>query len=152
VTMLDLGACFCGQPATRTLAAVPYCDPCAEVVLAPIRKKVAQRTGVGYGMQVGRLRPDWGPRFADLECCLCEATWVGPIGEQCSWCADALDNMRAWQAEMLLRPELPDHDDQRYDAAVEAWAGRLGRGIAADLITEPQATAAIQREVRRVAA
>jgi hypothetical protein len=152
VTMLDLGACFCGQPATRTLAAVAYCHGCAEVVLAPIRRHVAEHHGIGFGLQVGRLRPDWGPRYADLQCCLCEATWVGPIGEQCSWCTEALDNMRAWQAEMLLRPELPDHDDQRYDAAVEAWAGRLGRGIAADLITEPQATAAIQREVRRVAA
>jgi hypothetical protein len=37
MTMLELGACFCGQPATRTLAAVPYCDPCAETVLGRAR-------------------------------------------------------------------------------------------------------------------
>jgi hypothetical protein len=149
---LDLGACFCGQPATRTLAAVAYCDACAEVVLAPIRRRVAEHHGIGFGEQHGTLRPDWGPRYAELECCLCEAGWVGPIGEPCSWCTDALDNMRQWQAEILLRPELPDADDDRYEAAVQAWAERLGRGVRAELITESQMVAAISREVRRMAA
>jgi hypothetical protein len=77
---------------------------------------------------------------------------VGPIGEPCSWCTDALDNMRQWQAEILLRPELPDADDDRYEAAVQAWAERLGRGVRAELITESQMVAAISREVRRMAA
>lgn len=150
--MTDLGRCFCGQPASRTLAAVAYCDGCAETVLAPIRRRVAERHGIGFGEQHGPMRPDWGPRFADLECSVCEATWVGPIGEPCSWCRDALEHMQQWQAEILLDPELPDVDDQRYEAAVTAWAERLGRGVKAELISESQMVAAIQREAgRRVA-
>jgi hypothetical protein len=95
VTMLDLGACFCGQPATRTLAAVPYCDPCAEVVLAPIRER--HPSNGGYGRQIGLMRPDWGEGYADLECDHCHATWVGKIGEACGWCVKAMDEPRRLQ-------------------------------------------------------
>ena len=149
---MTLGACFCGQPATRTLAFVAYCDGCLETILAPIRRRVAERHGIGLGEQHGPLRPDWGPRYADLQCSVCEATWVGPIGESCSWCADALEHMQQWQAEILLAPELPDVDDDRYEAAATAWAERLGRGVAAGLVTPQQAMAALQRESRRTAA
>jgi hypothetical protein len=149
VTVLDVEPCACGQPATRTLGATPYCDECAEQVLGPIRQKVAQRDGVGFGEQHGKRRPDWGFSYAELKCNMCGATWVGPLHERCSWCEDALDHMRAWQAEILLRPELPDRDDQRYDDAIQAWCGRLGRGIQAELITEQQAALAVQREARR---
>ncbi len=149
MTVLDLDQCACGQPATRTLGARPYCDECAEQVLAPIRKKVAQRDGVGYGEQHGRRRPDWGYSYADLKCNLCGATWVGPIYERCTWCEDALDRMRQWQAEMLLDPDLPDPDDARYKAACGAWAQRLGRAVNSELVTVQQAIGALQREERR---
>ena len=146
---MTLDACFCGRPATRTLAAVGSCDGCLETILAPIRRRVAERHGCGFGEQHGPLRPDWGSRYADLQCSVCEATWVGPIGEPCSWCADALEHMRAWQAEILLAPELPDVDDERYEAAATAWAERLGRGVRAGLISETQMMAVIRREVER---
>jgi hypothetical protein len=89
MTMLELGACFCGQPATRTLAAVPYCDPCAEVVLAPIRERHPSN-----GQQVGPLRLDYGPGWAELGCTTCGATWVGHIGEPCSSCVARIDEPR----------------------------------------------------------
>jgi hypothetical protein len=101
VTMLDLGACFCGQPATRTLAAVPYCDPCAEVVLAPIRERHPSN-----GQQVGPLRPDYGPGWAELGCTTCGATWVGHIGEPCSWCLERLDEPRRERLRLAPPPSL----------------------------------------------
>ena len=149
MTVLELDECACGQPATRTLGARPYCDECAEEVLAPIRKRVARRDGVGYGEQTGRRRPDWGYSYADLTCNLCGATWTGPMYERCHWCQDALERMQAWQAEMLLDPDLPDAADERYKAACEAWAERLGRGVRSALVTEQQAMAALQRQARR---
>jgi hypothetical protein len=99
--MLDLGACFCGQPATRTLAAVPYCDPCAEVVLAPIRERHPSN-----GQQVGPLRPDYGPGWAELGCTTCGATWVGHIGEPCSWCLERLDEPRRERLRLAPPPSL----------------------------------------------
>jgi hypothetical protein len=104
VTVLDLGACFCGQPATRTLAAVPYCDPCAEVVLAPIRERHPS-TG-GYGRQIGPLREDWGNNYAELECDDCGATWVGPIGEVCGHCVERLDEPRRERLRLAPPPNL----------------------------------------------
>jgi hypothetical protein len=101
VTMLDLGACFCGQPATRTLAAVPYCDPCAEVVLAPIRERHPSN-----GQQVGPLRPDYGPGWAELGCTTCGATWVGRIGDTCGWCIKALDEPRTSKLRLAPPPDV----------------------------------------------
>jgi hypothetical protein len=101
VTVLELGACFCGQPATRTLAAVPYCDPCAEVVLAPIRERHPSN-----GQQVGPLRPDYGPGWAELGCTTCGATWVGYIGEPCSWCLERLDEPRRERLRLAPPPSL----------------------------------------------
>jgi hypothetical protein len=100
--MLDLGACFCGRPATRTLAAIPYCDPCAEVVLAPIR----ERHPSNGQQQVGPLRPDYGPGWAELGCTTCGATWVGHIGEPCSSCMDRIDEPRR-----LKLATIPNYDD-----------------------------------------
>jgi hypothetical protein len=87
--MLELGACFCGQPATRTLAAIPYCDGCAETILAPLRERHPSN-----GQQVGPLRPDYGPGWAELGCTTCGATWVGHIGEPCPACVERLDEPR----------------------------------------------------------
>jgi hypothetical protein len=147
--MRTLGNCFCGQPATQTLCDIEYCHPCAETILAPIRKQVAQRHGTGFGEQVGPLRPDWGEHYADLQCSVCEAGWVGPIGEPCTWCQDALEHMQQWQAEILLHPDLPDPSDARYEAAAIAWAERVGRGVTAGLVTPQQAIRALEREARR---
>ncbi len=137
--------CQCGAPAIQKLCAVAYCAPCADKILKQIRARVAKRQGLGFGEQTGQLRHDWGDDWADLECNVCGATWVGPIGEPCSWCAESLEHMRQWQTKILLRPELPDPDDERYPQAVVAWMQRLERGVEAELVTEPQILAAIRR-------
>lgn len=90
MTVLELGACSCGQPATRTLGSVAYCVECAETVLAPIRA----RHPSGHGWQSGQLRPDYGDGWAELECDNCHAGWVGRIGETCGWCVKAADEPR----------------------------------------------------------
>lgn len=109
-------------------------------------------TLTGIGIQHGPQRPDWAPGWADLQCDQCDATWTGPIGETCGYCATNLTNMRQWQADKLLRPELPDPDDTRYVAAVTAWAQRLATAVKADLITRQHAETAYQRERTRTAA
>lgn len=103
----------------------------------------------GAGRQRGPLRPDWGEDWAELACDRCGASWVGPIGEACDWCAVALERMRVWQAEKLLQPELPDRDDARRRHSLEAWAERLARGVEAELITAAEARAAFDRHKDR---
>lgn len=44
----------------------------------------------GRGFQNGPLRPDWGDGWADLRCDRCGATWVGPLGEVCSFCEEII--------------------------------------------------------------
>lgn len=90
------GLCACGADAVRTLCAVAYCWTCAEAILEPLRDKhLVDEGGIGWGRQCGRLRPDWGPRYADLCCTICFATWTGPVGEACSWCIDRREALTA---------------------------------------------------------
>jgi hypothetical protein len=91
--------CTCGDRATRTLGSISYCAACVEIVLTPIRVAVSERDGVGFGCQVGRLRPDWGSRWAELACTLCDAGWVGPIGERCHWCERRIELRARWRAD-----------------------------------------------------
>lgn len=100
MTMTELGACFCGEPAARTIGSVAYCRECAETVLAPIRAKYPS----GHGYQVGKMRPDWGDDCAELECDNCHAGWVGPIGETCAWCLQAADEPR--KAKLAVLPPI----------------------------------------------
>lgn len=74
----------------------------------------------GRGYQVGRLRPDFGDRFADLECDNdeCGASWVGEIGEECAYCHDDAP-ARRWAASRVLH---------EFDQRVQA---ERGRGVAA---------------------
>lgn len=149
--MSALPPCSCGAPADRLLAASSYCDPCAEAFLEPIRGRVfSDEGGIGYGRQVGRMRPDWGPRFADLACSRCSATWTGPIGEPCSYCIRFVELAVDARREVLLRPDLPD--DDRRPAALKRWAHDLADAVKAELITEHEARAAWGRKVVRDAA
>ena len=107
------------------------------------------RDVIGHGPQTGPLRPDWGDNWADLACTVCNATWTGPIGEPCAYCEWAIVNMQRWQAELLLEPDLPDRDDQRWANAVDAWADRLARAVDAGLVTAREARHAYERERRR---
>jgi hypothetical protein len=107
----------------------------------------------GHGQQAGILRPEYGDGWAELQCDECDATWVGPIGEACNWCATALDNMRRWQAEKVLEAPEYDIDDANYLTAVERWRERLHRAASDDagLITPVRARIAYEQAVRRAA-
>jgi hypothetical protein len=103
----------------------------------------------GHGQQAGILRPEYGDGWAELTCDECDATWVGPIGEACNWCATALDNMRKWQAEkVLLCPEV-DVEDERYVGVMEAWGQRLHVAVTAGLVTADQARLTYERATKR---
>lgn len=90
----------------------------------------------GQGAQVGPLRPDYGDGWADLKCDQCGATWTGPLGEVCSWCIDAEERQRQWQAELVLRKPDVDRDDKQYDGAMRAWAERMNNAVKAGLVTK----------------
>lgn len=83
--------------------------------------------------------------YTALQCDQCEATWVGPEGESCDWCQTALDNMRKWQAQLVLHPPEHDQDDRQRPAALQAWQQRLSVAIAAKLITREHAARAWDR-------
>ena len=95
----SLSRCSCGASAVRTLGSISYCAECVEIVLAPIRVAVAERDGIGFGFQIGRRRFDWGRRWAELACSLCDASWVGPIGERCYWCERRVELRARWLAD-----------------------------------------------------
>lgn len=146
----------CGQPAARLIAALAFCASCAEAFLEPIRARVAAREitetpGIGFGRQIGPSRADWGPDFADLQCDVCEATWTGPIGESCSYCAQWLDLATETQRQRLLWPDLPDPQSDRHYPALQTWAKQLAAAVAEQIITEHQARAAWDRKVPDVA-
>ena len=135
----------CGQPATRTLCAETLCHQCAETILQPIRYRVGL---TGSGMLAGIYRPEYGPGVADLECGACGATWVGVVGDPCTWCEDRAENQRRWQAELVLQAPLHDRDDPRRRAALEAWAQRLATAVQAGIIDRHEADRAWKRALK----
>lgn len=131
----------CGSTAVRTLAINAYCEQCAEAILAPIRARVIQTPGQGIGRQIAP-RPDWGTKWADLECDECSAGWTGPINEPCSYCAVRHEQTRQHQRDLCLAAP----DDQ---TTPTAWAHRLQHAIEAGLITRTEANHAIRRSTER---
>jgi hypothetical protein len=123
-----------------------YCAGHAELLLGPIRERVMLREGFeGIGRSNGVYRPDHGPGMFELDCSACGYGWVGLAGQECNACAVTRERLAKWQAEKLLRPELPDRDSPRFDGAFEAWAERLARGVDAGLVTAHDATKALRR-------
>lgn len=139
-TVDDLGR-QCGLPGVRNIAASGFC---AEHLAAFYFRVLG---GLGVGRQVGPLRLDWGPNFANLECCVCEATWVGPLGEPCYWCERLDQIQRKHQAEIVSRPPDIDRADTRFVPAMRAWGERLARAVAAGIVTEDRARNAWRRQV-----
>ena len=71
---------------------------------------------------------------------------VGLAWEQCPYCIDRDERMRNRQRRLLLRPELPDRDDNARPGALEAWGDRLAHGISTGVVTAADADAAWERE------
>lgn len=148
-------SCRCGAPSVRTIAAIAYCDGCAERFLEPIRRRVlareiADESGIGSGRPV-RRRDDLGEMDFDLECTVCGATWSGEAWEICGYCIRFCELANEAQRKVALYPDLPDVGDDRRGDALRAWAHRLAGLVKADVIAEHEAHAAWNREVQRVA-
>lgn len=140
----------CGAPGIRNVGSRGYCG----VHLTELYRKFAPEVFVmnGVGLQAGPMRPDWGPTFADLQCCACGAGWTGPIGESCWWCRRAHGVMLEHSARLVLVPPDIDVDHPAYDTVMKAWAERLARSVKAGLVDRHVADAAWRRTVRRSAA
>jgi len=135
----------CGAPGVKNLGTKGYCA--AHLTDLYRMFDVEVWNGRGIGLQAGPRRPDHGPEFAELECAVCSATWVGTLFEPCGWCEHTIDAMRAGQVRLLLNPELPDVDDVRHDGAIRGWGERLARGVEAGLITDAAAMQAWRKVV-----
>lgn len=135
----------CPQPAVRSVAAEYLCIGHTNHILDPIRVRVLQRQGInGYGIpQTPR-----GDGWHDLACNTCGATWVGHSHDPCWWCQRHLELLQTHQAELVLEPPDIDPDDSRYLTAMNAWAERLARAVAADLITDTEARNAWTKATR----
>jgi hypothetical protein len=142
----------------RTLGMAALCGDCVERILAPIRARVLEYDqrdagralwNQGYGVQRGVLRPEYGPRDAELACDMCLGEWVGVPGAACWWCWTRNERITAWQAEAVLTPPDYDPDDRSYDAVMGAWVDRMAIAIEAGLITREEATRAYERRARR---
>jgi hypothetical protein len=101
---------------------------------------------IGYGCQSGPLRPDYGDNWAEVECNLCGAGWVGIIEEDCAYCELREERTLVDQKRLLLWPNLPDIDDSARPNAIGAWAERLALGVTAEIITRQEARHAFDRE------
>lgn len=143
------GSCACGAVTTARVARIAMCGPCAATLLDLVRGRlIVRRDGVGLGVQTGPLRLDYGPNWARLECELCGASWVGPIGESCAWCEQRLEQTLAGQRRLLLRPELPERGDRRRVGALKAWGARMRVAHDAGTITRGELDAAWTRETK----
>lgn len=133
----------CGAPGARNIGVDGHCATHASDLYRMFEPE-AWVDG-GRGLPAGAHRPDHGPEFYDLQCALCDATWVGTVLERCGWCRDRTDTQTAAQAALLLDPTLPAVDDTRRAAAVAAWVGRLARAVQSGIVTETDAEQALDR-------
>ncbi len=142
----------CGvNPGSRPVAAQDWCEPCWLTFRDDVTRRVITETPSTL-VQRGVLRPDHGAGMAEVECLSCAATLVAVPLDPCPYCEVAWERMVQWQAEKLLRPQLPDPDDVRFLASAQAWLDRMAVGVSAGIITEAQARSAWERNVIRVAA
>lgn len=138
----------CGERGVKNLLTRGYCADHLSALLATFGSGVGH-PGPSIGVCWGLPQPAHGAGYWELRCLACGATWTGRPGEPCDWCERADENLRRWQAELLLRPELPDTADKRRADSLEAWCDRLRRGIDAGLISDYQAESALRRELER---
>ena len=135
----------CGAPGIRNVFARGYCPAHLAELYRTFSPAVWKLQGVG--VQDGPRRPEVGPEYAELICIACGATWIGALFERCDWCAEALERVTSYQAELVLEPPDVDRDDQRYVVRLEAWAARLAIAVQAGLVDEDKARRVWDREV-----
>lgn len=134
----------CGQPATKAVATTDFCDPCHHNFLQPLRDKHNPATLHGTGKPIG---PHNGPNTL-LQCDQCHATWTGTPNQPCNYCAHQHAYMLRWQTTLTLTPPDTHPDDRNHHNQLIAWAKRLANAVETGLITQQQATNAIQKATR----
>src|SRR6185295_16664374 len=73
------------------------------------------------GLVAGIAHPEYGPAMYDLQCQLCDATWVGIPGDDCWWCLRAEQIQLEHQTDLLLTPPDVHPDDVLYEKRMTAW-------------------------------
>ena len=71
----------CGGTGVRNLGTRGYCAAHLSELYSRFDPVVFGLNGVM--IQAGKMRPDWGPAFCDVECVACATTEVGIVGEHC---------------------------------------------------------------------
>ena len=146
--MTDLWPCTrCGGRGVRNLGTEGWCALHLGELLATFDPAVFDLAGVG--VIEGPARPDIFPGAHDLRCVACGATWVGAPLSPCPWCDRLRASMVRHSAELVMRPPDVAVGHPRREDALLAWADRLERAVAAELITRDRAEAALRREVNR---
>lgn len=145
----------CGRPGVKALGIDTLCADCL------VRLFDGRR---GVGVVHGGAAPEVGPDFFSLKCNACGATWCGPIGEWCQYCAHrgrfggddeelraAHYVLRQMERDLLLT--VPSFDDPRpRDVVLLEWGLRLKRATESGLITRNEAREIWQEAVRHAAA
>ena len=127
----------CGQPGIRNIGANGHCARHLGDLYATLDPAVFQLHGIGLP---GRTDND-----NDLTCTACEATWYGPPGEHCHYCARSRRIQLDHQASLVLEPPDVDPDDTLWAARMEAWVDRLKVAAMAGVVTQNEALHAITR-------
>ena len=128
---------ICAAPGYRNLGAQGHCAWHYAEVIAAIPPEHHQYRGIGLPGRTGQ--PD------DLTCQACGATWVGPVGESCRWCAHNLHNLQRYQAELTLTPPDIDPHDERWGDRMNAWVDQITRAIDVGLVTKRDAERVVSR-------
>lgn len=135
----------CNAPGVLNLGTEGWCSShLSELLRSFDRSAFGLR---GRWIEVGCVRPDHGPGYAECECPACGASAVALVGSPCGYCELAVARLANWQAGRVLSPP-----DERTDASLRAWAQRMATAVRAGVVARDEARRAWHREVGRDAA
>ena len=131
----------CGQPGYRNVGTQGYCAG----HLGELYKSFdpPHFSHIGIGLPGRTTNPE------DLTCIRCEATWGGPVGQQCNYCINSAQDLLDQQARAVLKAPEVDPADATWEQRMTAWAKRLRNAVDVGTITEAAARAAIDRQEAR---
>lgn len=69
------------------------------------RDEMASGIGNGEFLAPVSILDGWPTGWAVLACLLCAASWVGPVGESCSWCERRVGDLSGAQLAIDRRRE-----------------------------------------------
>lgn len=140
----DLWPCACGAAGVRNVGSEGKCARHLGELYATFDPAVFKLNGVGL--------PGASADDRHLTCCACGATWIGPPGEPCYYCARSRRIQLEHQAELVLTPPDIDPDDINYETRMSAWGQRLIVAARAGIIDQHTADRAWRKWVNRAAA